>query len=61
MNGTVSLLRSVPSLCGQELLIFSTSYHLITFCLLKGRVVAFSAIKGHVYFMENFERLIVLC
>ena len=53
MSGVVSLLPSMPSLCGQEQLIFSTSYYRITFCLLKGRVVVFSAIKSHICFMEN--------
>ena len=61
MSGTVSLLPSMPSLCGQEQLMFCTSYYPITFCLLKGRVVAFNAIKVHIYFMENFECLITFC
>jgi len=43
----VSLIPSMPSLCGQEQLTFSTSYCPITLC--------------HVYFMEHLERLIAFC
>jgi len=45
MSDAVSLLPSMPSLCGQEQIIFSASYYPIKFCLLKCQVTAFSAIK----------------